>query len=215
MKRWAASEIDLREFEKPGNVLSRVRSVQTPSVLPLSYIHNRLGEFYLRGKRGISLEHGIELMMKFHGLKKLHGRFWKPTLVVSNPGGTPRPFAWISETRFVQGLKGDSNAAAESLAYQQPDGSTKPGARWCKPQKTPEALSCVALEARHLLCVGHLPRFDIMAVLKGSMKFCWLRRTKTVFASRNSYYLSFTLDFLALAIISNLRTVLCSERVVY
>lgn len=210
MKRWAASEIDLREFEKPGNVLSRVRSVQTPSVLPLSYIHNRLGEFYLRGKRGISLEDG-----KFHGLKKLHGRFWKPTLVVSNPGGTPRPFARISETRFVQGLKGDSNAAAESLAYQQPDGSTKPGARWCKPQKTPEALSCVALEARHLLCVGHLPRFDIMAVLKGLMKFCWLRRTKTVFASRNSYYLSFTLDFLALAIISNLRTVLCSERVVY
>lgn len=102
MKRWAASEIDLREFEKPGNVLSRVRSVQTPSVLPLSYIHNRLGEFYLRGKCGISLEHGIELMMKFRGLKKLHGRFWKPTLVVSNPGGTPRPL-WDTLCAGAQG----------------------------------------------------------------------------------------------------------------
>lgn len=127
-------------------------------------------------------------------------------MVSKSPGGlhcrTPRPFARISETHFVQGLKGDSNAAAESPAHQQPDGSTKPGAWQHKPQKTPEALSCVALEARHLLWVGHLPRFDnITAVLKSSMKFCWLRRTKTVFTSRNSYYLSFTLDFLALAII--------------
>lgn len=206
MKRWAASEIDLREFEKPGNVLSRVRSVQTPSVLPLSYIHNRLGEFYLRGKCGISLEHGIELMMKFRGLKKLHGRFWKPTLVVSNPGGTPRPL-WDTLCAGAQGW-------LKCSCWKSSDGSTKPGAWRCKPQKTPEALSCVALEARHLLCMGHLPRFDITAVLKGSMKFCWLRRTKTVFASRNSYYLSFTLDFLALAIISNSRTMLCSERVV-
>lgn len=131
--------------------------------------------------------------------------WWSPTLVEPPD---------LSETQFVQGLKGDSNAAAESLAHQQPDGSTKPGAWCCKPQNTPEALSCVAVEARYLLCVGHLPRFDITAVLKGSMKFCWLRRTKTVFASRNSYYLSFTLDFLALAIISNSRTMLCSERVV-
>lgn len=127
---------------------------------------------------------------------------------------TPRPLARISETHFVQGLKGDLDAAAESLAHQQADSSTKPGAWWCKPQKTPEALSCVTLEARHLLCVGHLSRFDITAVLKGSMKFCWLCRTKTVFASRNSYYLSFTLDFLALAVISNSRTMLYSEWVV-
>lgn len=136
--------------------------------------------------------------------------WWSPTLVEP-----PDHLYGSLRHTLCRGSRVTQNAAAESLAHQQPDGSTKPGAWWCKPQKTPEALSCVALEARHLLCVGHLPRFDITAVLKGSMKFCWLRRTKTVFASRNSYYLSFTLDFLALAIISNSRTMFCSERVVY
>lgn len=64
----------------------------------------------------------------------------------------------------------------------------------------------------HLITMcGHLPRFDIIVtVLKGSMKFCWLCRTKIVFASSNFYNLSFTINFLALVIISNSCFMFCS-----
>lgn len=41
-----------------------------------------------------------------------------------------------------------------------------------------------------------------MAMLKSLMKFCWLSLTRTIFASSNPYYLDFTINFLALVILS-------------